>query len=217
LDESDLKDVFSEFHPRSANIPRTNNRSKGFGFVEFSSSKDQNEAVRALDQSEINGRLVTISVSNNRSSSPRRRNNSRDNNRRSRSRSPRRNTRNRSRSPRRRRSNTRRDNNNNNNNNNNRKSNVSSEPSKTNIYVSNIPFSITEKSLEEFFKDLKVAKLTIPKKRNGDSFGYAFVELASPEDQQKALKYNDTLLESRKIVVQAAYNRTPTTENKTQN
>jgi len=212
LDESDLKDVFSEFHPRSANIPRRNNRSKGFGFVEFSNSKDQNEAVRALDQSEINGRLVTISVSNNRRSSrsPRR-------NRRSHSRSPRRNNNNnRDRSPRRRRSNTRRDNNNNNNRRDNKKSNVSSEASKTNIYVSNIPFSITEKSLEEYFKDLKVNKLTIPKKRNGDSFGYAFVELASPEDQQKALKYNDTLLENRKIVVQAAYNRT-TPPNETKN
>jgi len=210
LDETDLKDVFSEFHPKSANIPsQRTGRSKGFGFVEFSNSKDQNDALKALDQSEINGRVVSISISSRGSSSnrsPRRRSSPRRNSpRRRNDSSPRR------RSPRRRGSKTRRNNSSNNNNNssnnNNKKSNVSSELSKTNVYVSNIPFSLDEKKLGEYFKDYKVNKLTIPRKRNGNSFGYAFIEFASNEDQQKALKLNDTTIDGRNIVVNAAYQR----------
>jgi len=219
LDETDLKDVFSEFHAKSANIPRQNNRSKGFGFVEFSNSKDQNEALRALDQSEINGRVVSISISSRRSSprrsSPRRSSPRRSSPRRRSSRSPRRHSprRRSSRSPRRRSSRSPRRNrsprrgSNTRGNNTNKKSNVSSELSKTNVYVSNIPFSLDEKKLGEYFKDYKVNKLTIPRKRNGNSFGYAFIEFASHEDQQRALKLNDTPIDGRNIVVSAAYQR----------
>jgi polyadenylate-binding protein len=64
LDDNDLKQIFQEFQPKSAHIPlRRNDKSRGYGFVEFSNSKDQSEALKALDQSEVNGRLVTIRVS----------------------------------------------------------------------------------------------------------------------------------------------------------
>ena len=209
LDETDLKDVFSEFNPKSANIPRSyNQRSKGFGFVEFSNSKDQTEALKALDQSEINGRVVAISVSNPSSRRSPRRSPRRNRSSRSPRRSPRRNRSPRNnRSPRRNRSPRNNNRSPRNNNRENRKSNTSSEPSKTNIYVSNIPFSLDENKLGEYFKDFKVNKLTIPRKRNGNSFGYAFIEFASNEDQQKALKLNDTTIDGRKIVVNAAYQR----------
>jgi len=55
---------------------------------------------------------------------------------------------------------------------------------------------------------MKINKLTIPRKRNGNSFGYAFIEFASTEDQQKALKMHDSPIEGRKLTVQAAFHRT---------
>ena len=54
---------FSEFNAKSAHVAvRRNGRSLGFGFVEFNNAQDQKNALDALDQSEVNGRVVTIKI-----------------------------------------------------------------------------------------------------------------------------------------------------------
>jgi len=221
LDDGDLKDIFQEFHPRNARIiTGSNGNSKGYGFVEFNNGQDQNDAQRALDQSEINERVVTVKTSTSR--------NTRDNDRRSnnndRSYSSRSNDRNHSRDrndnrnrSRDRNDNRRRDNNrnrsrdrNNNNNNNNRttrppRNNENREVSTNMVYVSNLAFAVDDKGLEEIFKDLKISKAYITRRRNGYSKGFGFVEFASPEDQKKAVGYNGRDVNGRAIVVQAAF------------
>jgi len=209
LDDNDLRDVFQEFHPRNARIINgRNGTSKGFGFVEFNNSRDQNDAQRALDQSEINERVVTVKTSTSRNTRGNNRDNrdSRDNNRRRNNDNY--NNRN-NRDNRDSRDNNRRRNNNNNNNNNNRTTrpprNENREISSNMVYVSNLPFSVDDKGLEEVFKGLKITRAYITKRRNGYSKGFGFVEFTSPEDQKKAIESNGNEIGGRKIVVQAAF------------
>jgi RNA recognition motif-containing protein len=63
LDDNDLKQIFSEFHVKSSHVAtRQNGKSRGFGFVEFNNAKDQTEALNALNQSEVNNRVITVRV-----------------------------------------------------------------------------------------------------------------------------------------------------------
>jgi RNA recognition motif-containing protein len=55
--------VFAAYNPVSARIARRRNeRSKGFGFVELKSKKDQTASL-ALDQHTIEDRQITVKVS----------------------------------------------------------------------------------------------------------------------------------------------------------
>eukprot|EP01091_Cochliopodium_minus_P011374 TRINITY_DN31_c0_g1_i5.p1 TRINITY_DN31_c0_g1~~TRINITY_DN31_c0_g1_i5.p1 ORF type:complete len:472 (+),score=209.11 TRINITY_DN31_c0_g1_i5:54-1469(+) len=225
LDDNDLKDIFQEFHPRNARIINgRNGNSKGYGFVEFNNSRDQNDALRALDQSEINDRVVTVKKStsgnrdNNRRDNSRNNDNRRDNNRNNDNRRD--NSRNNDNRRDNRNNDNRRDNRNNNDNrrdnnrnNDNRRNNNNTRPprnenreiSNTLVYVSNLPFNVDDKGLEEIFKGLKSNKAYITRRRNGYSKGFGFVEFASAEDQKKAVESNGTEIGGRKIVVQAAF------------
>lgn len=61
------------------------------------------------------------------------------------------------------------------------------------LYVRNIPFDADEAALEAHFKvdGMNVASVRIPKEREtGRSRGFGFVEMATPEEAQKAI---DTL------------------------
>ena len=63
LEKEDLETIFKEFHPISARvITRKNGRSKGYGFIQFGNAKDQTSALESLDQSEVNGRIISISI-----------------------------------------------------------------------------------------------------------------------------------------------------------
>ena len=213
LDENDLKDVFNEFHPTSTRIALGRNRSsKGFGFVEFGNEKDQTEALEALDQSEINGRVVTVSVS----TSEKGRNQNRRGGNRNNNRGGRNNNNNRGGNQNRRYNNNNRNNNyNNRNNNQNRprnnnnqnreRNNENREVSTNMVYVSNLPFSLDDNSLAGIFKSLNVSKAYISRRKNGMSRGYGFVEFSSNEGQQAALKNNGADVSGRSIVVQAAF------------
>eukprot|EP01091_Cochliopodium_minus_P011373 TRINITY_DN31_c0_g1_i4.p1 TRINITY_DN31_c0_g1~~TRINITY_DN31_c0_g1_i4.p1 ORF type:complete len:511 (+),score=225.60 TRINITY_DN31_c0_g1_i4:54-1586(+) len=228
LDDTDLKDVFSEFNPKFARVATNQNgRSKGYGFVEFTNSKDQNNAQRALDQSEVNGRVVTIKVSqpgsgnrdNSRVTVRRNNDNRRDNNRNNDNRRD--NSRNNDNRRDNRNNDNRRDNRNNNdnrrdnnrNNDNRRNNNNTTRPprnenreiSNTLVYVSNLPFNVDDKGLEEVFKGLKLSKAYVARRRNGYSKGFGFVEFASAEDQKKAISQHGSEVSGRAIVVQAAF------------
>jgi RNA recognition motif-containing protein len=65
--EQNLIDIFQEFGPvESAKviIDKKTKRSKGYGFVEMQSEKDEDAAVEALNGQEIGDRKVKVSKAN---------------------------------------------------------------------------------------------------------------------------------------------------------
>jgi len=81
----------------------------------------------------------------------------------------------------------------------------------TRLYVGNLSFNSTEESLTEAFSQdsLKVASVSIVTDRDtGQSRGFAFVEMASEEDAQAAMKAMDgTELDGRALRVNEAQER----------
>jgi RNA recognition motif-containing protein len=207
LDDNDLLQVFNEFHVKKSHIASRNGKSKGFGFVEFANQKDRDDAMKALDQSEINERTVSIKVSTpqrNRSGSRRNRSDSRRNRSDSR-----RTTRRGSRTRGNNRSGSRRNNNNRPRfeNRNERRNNTPQVESKTAVHVSNLEFTIDDKELGEIFKGMNVTKSNVVKRIGGKSKGFGFVEFKTTEDQQRALKLDGNEIKGRPIKVQASFDR----------
>jgi RNA recognition motif-containing protein len=63
VEDAGLSDIFKEFAPSSAHVVvKRNGRSKGFGFVEFKSSEDQQKALNAMDKKEVQGRQLVVRV-----------------------------------------------------------------------------------------------------------------------------------------------------------
>ncbi len=70
MDDEELKETF-EKHGKvvSAKVitDRDTRRSRGFGFVEMESSSDANNAINALNDSELNGRNIVVNEAKARS------------------------------------------------------------------------------------------------------------------------------------------------------
>jgi len=64
VDDDELKELFSEFgevtYAKVILDRDNNNRSKGFGFVEYGTDEEAKAAVAALDGKEINGRKIIV-------------------------------------------------------------------------------------------------------------------------------------------------------------
>ncbi|MDO8265823.1 MAG: RNA-binding protein [Candidatus Saccharibacteria bacterium] len=78
------------------------------------------------------------------------------------------------------------------------------------LYVGGLPYSMTDKELEEMFsKHGNVESVTIIKDRDsGQSKGFGFVEMTEIKDGQTAIKeLNDSELAGRKITVNQARER----------
>ena len=74
--ESDLKKMFEQYGVVStAKIitDRETGRSRGFGFVEMSSSDDAQSAIKNLNGHEMEGRQISVSVAREREDSNRKR------------------------------------------------------------------------------------------------------------------------------------------------
>lgn len=75
------------------------------------------------------------------------------------------------------------------------------------LYVGKLPYSVTDSKLEEIFSEVgKVISATVITERDtGQSKGFGFVEMEKDKDAEKAIeKLNDTEIEGRRIVVNAA-------------
>jgi RNA recognition motif-containing protein len=66
-----------------------------------------------------------------------------------------------------------------------------SAPSKTTLFVANLPFAVDNVALAKIFDGFNVTQARVVTTRNGRSRGYGFVTLANEEEQQKALKAVD--------------------------
>ena len=70
VSDKDLKETFEKHGPVvSAKVvtDRETSRSRGFGFVEMESSSDANNAIKALNNSELNGRNIVVNEARPRS------------------------------------------------------------------------------------------------------------------------------------------------------
>jgi len=67
--DEDLRKLFAEFgNVTSAKVitDRETGRSRGFGFVEMDSEKEGNEAMKKLDQKEVAGKVLSVSIARER-------------------------------------------------------------------------------------------------------------------------------------------------------
>jgi RNA recognition motif-containing protein len=84
-------------------------------------------------------------------------------------------------------------------------SNRNTEPSKTDIFVANLPFTATDENLKETFKEYDVKSAHVVHRRDGSSKGFGFVELASEEEQTKVIEAAKTFKsEGRELVIRIA-------------
>lgn len=80
------------------------------------------------------------------------------------------------------------------------------ESSNTTLYVNNLPFKLEDNDLKDIFKEFDVISAhVVANKYNGRKKGYGFVELASEEEQKKAISLNGYVAEGRKIGVRVAF------------
>jgi len=79
------------------------------------------------------------------------------------------------------------------------------EPSKTTIFVANLPFSLDDEGLKAVFKDyqLKSAKVIL-RRASGRSKGFGFVELEDETEQQKVLAGGPYVSEERELNLKVA-------------
>ncbi|KAI4317360.1 hypothetical protein L6164_025233 [Bauhinia variegata] len=74
VDDQSLRDAFSNFGDvveARVITDRDTGRSRGFGFVNFTSNESAGSALAAMDGQEINGRSVRVSYATDRASGPR--------------------------------------------------------------------------------------------------------------------------------------------------
>jgi RNA recognition motif-containing protein len=80
-----------------------------------------------------------------------------------------------------------------------------SEPSKTTLFVANLPYATTDEDLNKLFGTYKVVSAHITRMKNGRSKGYGFVEFENEEEQLKAIEsVKDVQLEGRAIYLKIA-------------
>ena len=74
--KDDLKDAFSEFgEVSSVNIitDKFSGESKGFGFIEMPNDSEADEAIKALNESDLKGRNIKVNQAKPREERPKRR------------------------------------------------------------------------------------------------------------------------------------------------
>jgi len=85
-------------------------------------------------------------------------------------------------------------------------------PSKTTLFVANLPFSLDDAGFTKVLKDntLTFKAAHVVQKRNGRSKGFGFIEFENEGDQQKSLNaLNNKPVEGRELVVKVALTEQP--------
>ncbi|KAI9793688.1 MAG: hypothetical protein M1816_007583 [Peltula sp. TS41687] len=79
------------------------------------------------------------------------------------------------------------------------------------LYIGNLAYATTEGELKEFFKDFLVESTSIPSNpRNGRPVGYAFVDLSTPAEAERAInELSGKEILQRKVSVQLARKHDP--------
>jgi len=175
-----------------------NKRSLGYGFLEFETIAAANAAVAAMNKKELDGRPINVEVARPRPEGEENNNNNNSGNKRApRNRGPRKNNaegdapaaERKQRAPR----------------NTDRVPQENKTPSKTTLFVANLPFSVDNDGLKKIYEGLKAKDQHVILRRNGRSKGYGFVEFGSESDQLAALKATDGKeVEGRPLIVKAA-------------
>jgi RNA recognition motif-containing protein len=82
----------------------------------------------------------------------------------------------------------------------------SGEPSKTTLFVANLPYSVNDEKLKEIFNEYKVTAAHVAtRKISGYSKGFGFVEFESNEEQVRALEtLNGLTVEGRELVLKVS-------------
>jgi len=71
VDNEGLAGIFNEFNPTKAYVVQTHSgRSRGFGFVEFGTETDQQNALKSIDKKVVNERPLSVKVSQVRPPQP---------------------------------------------------------------------------------------------------------------------------------------------------
>ncbi|CAG8554653.1 10230_t:CDS:2 [Paraglomus occultum] len=79
------------------------------------------------------------------------------------------------------------------------------DPSKTIVFVANLPFSVNDDGLKEIFKDYQVKSAHVVRRRGGRSKGFGFVELIDENEQTRALEgLKNVQSEGRELVIKVA-------------
>lgn len=79
------------------------------------------------------------------------------------------------------------------------------EPSKTTIFVANLPFSLDDEGLKAVFKDFKVKTAKVILRRaSGRSKGFGFVDLEDESEQEKVLAGGPYISEERELNLKVA-------------
>jgi len=64
VNDEELKAFFKEYNPKSAHVVVTrNNRSRGYGFVDFHTEKDQKNAIVGKNNAKFGERVITVTAS----------------------------------------------------------------------------------------------------------------------------------------------------------
>jgi cold-inducible RNA-binding protein len=82
----------------------------------------------------------------------------------------------------------------------------------TKLYVGNLPFKVREEDLQSLFEQAGTVESVniIRDKFSGQSRGFGFVEMSSPDDAEKAIQmFNGHSMENREIVVNEARPQAP--------
>ncbi|KAK6097877.1 hypothetical protein MT418_001965 [Batrachochytrium dendrobatidis] len=80
------------------------------------------------------------------------------------------------------------------------------EPSKTTIFIGNLPFKVSSDDILVIFKDYKVKSAHVVMTKFGRSKGYGFMEMESASEQERVLAdVSDVKVEDRTLIVRAAY------------
>lgn len=80
------------------------------------------------------------------------------------------------------------------------------EPSKTTVFVGNLPFNVVDQDLYNIFKAFDIVKAQVIRRPNGASLGFAFVTFSNHAEQERVLQtLTEIYCDERKLAVRAAY------------